>query len=339
MTASASAQSATLRAMGPTESSVQDSGKAPSVGTRWRLGLKPTMPQSAAGTRVEPPVSEPIEISHMPSAAATAPPEEEPPGMRARSAGLPGVPKCGLAPTPEKANSVMLVLATMTAPALRRRRTMTRVFRGRLAFLGDDFGAGAGDFAGDVEQVLDGDDGAVERPERDAGLGAGVGGFRRRVGSFAVDGEAGARALAVRVVDAGERGVEAFAGGHFCHLPKPPFCFDEFGDFVDALPRAQIGHHEGASAPHLLGVALHHFKRGADVRREIDLVDDQQIGARDAGAALGRDLVAGGDVDDVDGEIGELGRKGGGEIVAARIRSAPGRDRETWRACRRSPRD
>src|SRR5262249_25396319 len=35
--------------------------------------------------------------------------------------------------------------------------------------------------------------------------------------------------------------------------------------------------------------------------------------------ALGRDLVAGRDVDDVDGEIGELGREGGGEIVAARL--------------------
>ena len=35
------------------------------------------------------------------------------------------------------------------------------------------------------------------------------------------------------------------------------------------------------------------------------------------GPALGRDLVAGGDVDDVDGEIGELRRKGRGEIVAA----------------------
>ncbi len=42
--------------------------------------------------RVEPPVSLPMAISHMPSATATAPPEVEPPGMRLRSAGLPGVP-------------------------------------------------------------------------------------------------------------------------------------------------------------------------------------------------------------------------------------------------------
>ena len=92
ITASALAQSATLRASGPIKSSENDNGNAPSVGTRHALGLKPTMPHSAAGMRVEPPVSVPIAMSHMRSAAATAAPDEEPPGTRARSAGLPGVP-------------------------------------------------------------------------------------------------------------------------------------------------------------------------------------------------------------------------------------------------------
>src|SRR5579872_87615 len=82
------------------------------------------MPQIAAGIRQEPPVSLPMAISHMPSAAATAAPDDEPPGTRARSAGLAGVPKWGLAPMPVKANSDMLVLATITAPAARRRRTI-----------------------------------------------------------------------------------------------------------------------------------------------------------------------------------------------------------------------
>jgi hypothetical protein len=50
------------------------------------------MPHIAAGMRVEPPVSVPIAMSHIRSAAATAAPDDEPPGMRARSAGLPGVP-------------------------------------------------------------------------------------------------------------------------------------------------------------------------------------------------------------------------------------------------------
>ena len=113
-------------------SSVKESGNAPPVGTRCRVGLKPTSPHSAAGMRVEPPVSLPTAISHMPSTTATAPPEVEPPGMRARSAGLPGVPKCGLTPTPENANSVMLVLATITAPAAQRRLTTTASARAGL---------------------------------------------------------------------------------------------------------------------------------------------------------------------------------------------------------------
>ena len=53
--------------------------------------------------------------------------------------------------------------------------------------------------------------------------------------------------------------------------------------------------------------------------REIDLVDHQEIGARDAGAALGGNLVAGGDVDDIDRQVGKLGRKSGSEIVTARF--------------------
>ena len=123
ITASAAAQSATLLPIGPTESSVVLSGNAPSVGTRCRLGLKPTRPHSDAGMRTEPPVSVPIAMSHMPSATLIGAPAEEPPGTRLRSRGLPGVPKCGLAPMPEKANSVMLVLAIITAPAARSRCT------------------------------------------------------------------------------------------------------------------------------------------------------------------------------------------------------------------------
>ena len=53
---------------------------------RCRLGLKPTMPHSAAGMRVEPPVSLPMAISHMPSATATAPPDDRAAG-NARAVG------------------------------------------------------------------------------------------------------------------------------------------------------------------------------------------------------------------------------------------------------------
>src|SRR6185312_15978380 len=60
MTASVIAQQATLLASGPIESSVVESGIAPSRGTRNCVGLNPTTPQRAAGTRTEPPVSVPI---------------------------------------------------------------------------------------------------------------------------------------------------------------------------------------------------------------------------------------------------------------------------------------
>ena len=98
-----------------------------------------------------------------------------------------------------------------------------RVARGRLAFLGEHFGAGARHLAGDVEQVLDRDDGAIERPERDAGLGAGVGGVGGRLRLLAIDGEAGARALALGIVDARQRGLEPLARGRLVHAESPPF--------------------------------------------------------------------------------------------------------------------
>ena len=53
--------------------------------------------------------------------------------------------------------------------------------------------------------------------------------------------------------------------------------------------------------------------------REIGLVDDQQIGPGDAGAALARDLVAAGDVDHVERQVGQLGAEGGGQVVAAAL--------------------
>ena len=92
MTASATAQQAMLLASGPIESSVVDSGVAPSRDTRNWVGLNPGMPHNAAGMRTEPPVSVPSAATAMPSATDTAAPDDEPPGTRLRSAGLPGVP-------------------------------------------------------------------------------------------------------------------------------------------------------------------------------------------------------------------------------------------------------
>src|ERR1700741_3840579 len=73
---------------------------------------------------------------------------------------------------------------------------------------------------------------------------------------------------------------------------------------VDALAAAHVGHDEGPGAAHHAGVALHDGKVGADMRRKVDLVDDQEVRARDPGPAFARNLLAARDVDDVDGEVG-----------------------------------
>lgn len=93
----------------------------PRVEIRRAVGLKPVSPQNAAGIRSEPPVSLPRPAAAMPCATEAAAPEEEPPATRGSSGcqGERGVPRQGLTPSPEKANSLMLVRPTSTAPARR----------------------------------------------------------------------------------------------------------------------------------------------------------------------------------------------------------------------------
>ena len=83
----------------------------------------------------------------------------------------------------------------------------------------------------------------------------------------------------------------------------------------DVAPRED----DGPALAHASGVARHHLEARADVRRQVDLVDDEQIALRDARAALARDLVAAGDVDDVDREVDELAAVLRGEVVAAAL--------------------
>ena len=77
------------------------------------------MPLSAAGTRTEPPVSEPMAKAHRPAATATAEPLDEPPGSRwvLASHGFHGVPRGVLTPVMPSANSTVLVLPSTTQPA------------------------------------------------------------------------------------------------------------------------------------------------------------------------------------------------------------------------------
>jgi hypothetical protein len=63
-----------------TQSRLPQAGTTPSVDSRSKVGLTPTMFVKAAGTRPEPAVSVPSAKLTSPAATATAEPELEPPG-------------------------------------------------------------------------------------------------------------------------------------------------------------------------------------------------------------------------------------------------------------------
>src|SRR3990167_3140245 len=83
------------------------------------LGLKPTAPQKLAGLRIEPTTWVPRPAGTMPAPTAAAEPLDEPPGVREASCGLRVWWNGKLA-----ANSVVVVLPMMTAPASRNACTL-----------------------------------------------------------------------------------------------------------------------------------------------------------------------------------------------------------------------
>src|SRR5207248_565409 len=89
------------------------------------------MPQSAAGWRIEPPVSVPIAQGARPPATAAAEPPLEPPGTRARSHGLRVVWKPLFSVELPIANSSRFVFPTSTAPASRSRLQAVASYGGR----------------------------------------------------------------------------------------------------------------------------------------------------------------------------------------------------------------
>ena len=70
------------------------------------------------------------------------------------------------------------------------------------------------------------------------------------------------------------------------------------------------------AAAHRARIAIHDGQIRAHRRRKVGLVDDEEVGLRDAGAAFARDFIAARDVDDLNGEIGEFAAEMRGEIVA-----------------------
>ena len=86
------------------------------------MTLSPTTPHQPAGSRVEPPLSLPIEPPTRRAATAAAEPLEEPPVTCAGFHGLVAGPWAEAIPVVPRPSSCWLSTPTTTAPASRRRR-------------------------------------------------------------------------------------------------------------------------------------------------------------------------------------------------------------------------
>src|SRR3984885_13511260 len=124
------------RANPGTQASDRQAGTTPVHGMTPRVGLTPTTPFSAAGTRPEPAVSVPRAKSTRPSATATADPALEPPEILAGSHALRTAPYGLRVPTRPVANWSRLVLPSTTAPAARSRTTAVASRAGRYSYEG-----------------------------------------------------------------------------------------------------------------------------------------------------------------------------------------------------------
>src|SRR5262249_5131625 len=137
MTSRISARSASERGKARIWSSLRDSGSTPARETSPWLGLIANTPQKAAGRMTDPLVWLPSASGTIWAATAAADPDDEPPGGRPWSCGLPVTPGW------EYANSVVTVLPMMTAPAARNFATTVASSRGRRpAPIGEPYSVG-----------------------------------------------------------------------------------------------------------------------------------------------------------------------------------------------------
>ena len=102
-------------------------------GTRPTVGRSPITPQNAAGILREPARSEPDANGNIPDARPAAPPPVDPPADKFVSQGLSVAPKTSLKVLPPVANSGLLVLPIMTAPAFFNRDTIISSLFGTLS--------------------------------------------------------------------------------------------------------------------------------------------------------------------------------------------------------------
>src|SRR2546427_3073047 len=118
------AASRTVRPSGQTWATSSLPPAAGYIGTRPKVGFKPTSPQKLAGMRIDPAPSEPSASGANPAATAAAPPPVEPPGVRVRSHGFRDSPNRGLSVDPRQANSGRFVRPRKIAPEARSHFTL-----------------------------------------------------------------------------------------------------------------------------------------------------------------------------------------------------------------------
>src|SRR5262245_44605840 len=109
----------------PTVSKLRASGTIPAALTRPYVALKPTIPQYAAGRSVDPTVCDPSARGAISALTAAADPLDEPPGVCSRFHGL------RVSAGSRLANSVVVALPRMIAPARRSRATAAASASGR----------------------------------------------------------------------------------------------------------------------------------------------------------------------------------------------------------------
>src|SRR5580692_4961184 len=127
------AASSAVRANGPCTCPGSQASGIGQFGVSPGVGRMPTMPQNAAGMRIEQPKSVPCASGTMPVAAATADPPDEPAGLSAGFHGLRVGPNSSLVVLAPQANSGVLVLARIMVPAAFNRRTTSASSPGTLS--------------------------------------------------------------------------------------------------------------------------------------------------------------------------------------------------------------
>ena len=108
---------------------------------------------------------------------------------------------------------------------------------------------------------------------------------------------------------------------------------------IDSFSGLHIRKDKRAFSPHPQRIRFHDVETCAYKRSQIDLVDDEKIGARNTGSALARNLFAGRDIDHIDRQVRQLGAEGRRKVIAAGLDKAQLRMQGISAACPRWRRD